>query len=552
MGVFEHFPYTNYHELNLDWILSKIKEMDTGLYDKVAKAVENILSNGEALQENSGAVKRGASGSFISTANYAPFEIYEIMKSYLDNTDKLFYGSPSFVGYNYDSVNDVFTPQTINGKYDEDGNALFPIVCVTLVQLALMGVAYENCRINTGNVEVAAYDGVNVPRLSGGENIPFSGQNNITLASNAAMQHWGNSGHGSVYSANFAKFLDEAGLLHRITNSNFTELSPGDVLFYQTADALNRWNGIGHCDVFFGWSGNNMVVISTDSKASPVIKYVKYNYKGSSFLPGLKWFARIPKPGNPGAVKNLASYFGNLPHTFSTENNSTMYIPLNPGANLEPNRAYTAIVEFADDWIDDSDSLYFNIVGYKGNVAVTGASSQIFKDNHGQRYGHNKYYCLFVMPSGNGDVDAVRLGAYSGGNNYSVTVTKFALYDKVVNPAYPGVDETVNNATQKAEILHESLNSGANIYYTIKNGILTVHGRFSVTAAVSQYAQLFKISGVTKYGNTTGDHRLTLYGTNGISILKLDPTTGVISLLGSSLTPGTTYVVDAALPIFLA
>lgn len=27
MGVFEHFPYTNFHDLNLDWILAKVKEV---------------------------------------------------------------------------------------------------------------------------------------------------------------------------------------------------------------------------------------------------------------------------------------------------------------------------------------------------------------------------------------------------------------------------------------------------------------------------------------------------------------------------------------------
>lgn len=26
MGAFEQFPYTNFHELNLDWIIEKIKE----------------------------------------------------------------------------------------------------------------------------------------------------------------------------------------------------------------------------------------------------------------------------------------------------------------------------------------------------------------------------------------------------------------------------------------------------------------------------------------------------------------------------------------------
>lgn len=31
MGLFEHFPYSNYHELNLDWILSKVKELQENI-----------------------------------------------------------------------------------------------------------------------------------------------------------------------------------------------------------------------------------------------------------------------------------------------------------------------------------------------------------------------------------------------------------------------------------------------------------------------------------------------------------------------------------------
>ena len=30
MGIFENFPYTNYHELNLDWVIEKIKELEEG------------------------------------------------------------------------------------------------------------------------------------------------------------------------------------------------------------------------------------------------------------------------------------------------------------------------------------------------------------------------------------------------------------------------------------------------------------------------------------------------------------------------------------------
>lgn len=29
MGLYEHFPYSNYHELNLDWILTKVKEIQS-------------------------------------------------------------------------------------------------------------------------------------------------------------------------------------------------------------------------------------------------------------------------------------------------------------------------------------------------------------------------------------------------------------------------------------------------------------------------------------------------------------------------------------------
>ena len=27
MGIFEHFPYTNFHDLNQDWILTRVKEV---------------------------------------------------------------------------------------------------------------------------------------------------------------------------------------------------------------------------------------------------------------------------------------------------------------------------------------------------------------------------------------------------------------------------------------------------------------------------------------------------------------------------------------------
>ena len=40
MGLFENFPYANFHELNLDWILKKIKELD----NKVDSIEDRILA----------------------------------------------------------------------------------------------------------------------------------------------------------------------------------------------------------------------------------------------------------------------------------------------------------------------------------------------------------------------------------------------------------------------------------------------------------------------------------------------------------------------------
>lgn len=36
-GTFEQFPYTNYHDLNLDWIIEALKELDQRVTDLEAR-----------------------------------------------------------------------------------------------------------------------------------------------------------------------------------------------------------------------------------------------------------------------------------------------------------------------------------------------------------------------------------------------------------------------------------------------------------------------------------------------------------------------------------
>lgn len=58
MGLFEHWPYTNFHDLNLDWIIKKIKnvetaEINTAEYAEQAKASEEAAAESEANAKTS-------------------------------------------------------------------------------------------------------------------------------------------------------------------------------------------------------------------------------------------------------------------------------------------------------------------------------------------------------------------------------------------------------------------------------------------------------------------------------------------------------------------
>lgn len=43
--LFEQFPYTNFHEINLDWLLKRVKEMETEFEDYKASITNIIKEN---------------------------------------------------------------------------------------------------------------------------------------------------------------------------------------------------------------------------------------------------------------------------------------------------------------------------------------------------------------------------------------------------------------------------------------------------------------------------------------------------------------------------
>ena len=374
-------------------------------------------------------IRKKLSNIIVNGANQAPHKAYEVLLTYLANKDRLYYGTPGFVGYEYDKDTGKFKPQTITGKYggvDENGNPInpkFPIVCSTIAMLALQGVGFENCRINTGKItstttiikENDIEKEVVVPQLAGGENISYAGCKTIDLTEKEIIDYWdiskisGAVTHptGTIYAANMAKLFYDAGLLHKIKTSNYTEILPGDVLFYANYTGGNTYTpflSIGHVEIFLGWDGNQILSLGTDNETdTPTIAYSK-KPTDWSFTKYLKYYARIPCAGSPGAVKQIADSLPSSPYTVSSTKEangdiSTVSLKIEMNEPLKRNRAYPLVIKTTgqpEGGEPKDKNFYFNIMyNFNGKQLL----SQIWvEENKGQNVGPNTYYTTLLIP----------------------------------------------------------------------------------------------------------------------------------------------------------
>lgn len=44
MGAFEHFPYTNFHELNAGWIIDKLNELWAFIHGEIEDEIKKIMA----------------------------------------------------------------------------------------------------------------------------------------------------------------------------------------------------------------------------------------------------------------------------------------------------------------------------------------------------------------------------------------------------------------------------------------------------------------------------------------------------------------------------
>lgn len=118
MGIFENFPYTNFHELNLDWILSTIQKLDSRIDEFVQT---NVLTYADPIQWNittqyaKNTVVVGPDGTAYMSIAPVPSNIL------LTNTD---YWQPIF---NYSETVTVLKTQIASADMEESSSAIVSV-----------------------------------------------------------------------------------------------------------------------------------------------------------------------------------------------------------------------------------------------------------------------------------------------------------------------------------------------------------------------------------------------------------------------------------------
>lgn len=380
-------------------------------------------------------VRKKLSNVIVNGANQAPYKAYEVLLTYLANKDQFYYPEdpkeePGFVGYDYDEETGEFNPQTIEVKI-EDGKHKFPIVCATITMLALQGVGFENCRANTGIFQQdVSLEGVVSPlRLVGGENIPYAGCKTIDLTEKEIIDYWDYSKitykedengnklkepyleikhpHGTIYAANMAKLFYDAGLLHKIKTPlppqepnprpeilPALEILPGDVLFYASNDPeSSSLSAIGHVEIFLGWDGNRILTLGTvNGTDTPTVAYSYHAYTGDAekFTRSLKYYARIPCAGEPGAIRRISEPLSSDSRTIS--DGSSLKISLTEPLKID--RAYPITIKTTGR--PTGSEPYFTIYGENDAGEKRQLSYIKIDTNKGQNTAPNTYYTTLI------------------------------------------------------------------------------------------------------------------------------------------------------------
>ena len=242
----------------VDNIESVLPASDFSSAYTIADAIENVTESAVTSEYL----------SFNANGNSMPNPyLFSCFMSYLNNGARLKYmqnNKTDATATRYRMESGALVPMTLNLSDDQR----YFIDCNTLVQLVLAGVPYESSR----------YAGKAVNNTTMPYNVPLENGNAFalnyyTFQNNAALKELMESDAGvGRWSANqMALYWYRSGELSQI--KDYRQLQFGDVVFQQTSpdygDDLGYWRGITHVGIYFGRSGNTILVGDAHNDENP-------------------------------------------------------------------------------------------------------------------------------------------------------------------------------------------------------------------------------------------------------------------------------------------
>lgn len=333
MGL-NNFPYSNFHELNADWIISKVKELsaefvalqtDFGAVESDFEDLKTYVDNYFASLDLSSEVREYmnellASGYIDNIVSQMVEEGYfrTIINDVVRNTDSRVTQHNEVAVNEMLEVLDTYKTNRANLYYGNNGAlnielgtdaGKYAIDCSTLVLLVLKGVPYLQSRYYLGGNRDN-----NNPMFAWGVDI-YSGKTK-NVSGNAEYYR---------YSTDIARWFFDNGLMYE-PSTTFDNVKIGDVLFWVNEDDIDNddvestLSGVHHCAIFTGIDSDtgNITFIDANNNRTYV---VDENDVAISSQPQIKIAGALPflyTPNNSYEVRCKA-YLGSNSALSNTE-----------------------------------------------------------------------------------------------------------------------------------------------------------------------------------------------------------------------------------------
>lgn len=254
MGLFEQFPFTNFHEMNLDWIIEKIKEIETRLQDSpynptIHTRPEDFGALGDGLTDDTIALQKCVNYA----QNSGKMVVSDSSKKYLV-TNTIDITGPVFINLNFATIttNNMFNGALFNFN-DNFGSS-------DICRIRVNGV-YQKCTfMNIDSIHHSEIHDLIILNVNNGFKVVNGYEAIISNAiifngagthGNIAIEHntWDCS-YNHIYAVNFNTVFKMGGGNNRINDCHCwnTDLQTysGNSIF---ADVLEEYNIFSRCTV---------------------------------------------------------------------------------------------------------------------------------------------------------------------------------------------------------------------------------------------------------------------------------------------------------------